>query len=378
MAREFQFPNPPPKRLPSLDGLRAVSIGLVVAGHLAATCPEFPGKLRAVQHVLFANAELGVACFFVISGFLITHLLLEEMDTWGGISLYNFYVRRVTRIFPAFYAYLFFISALAAAGTVSVSRTELLSAALFAWNYVPSAHAWWLGHTWSLSVEEQFYILWPATLLALGRRKARRLALAIIVMEPLIRLLTYQLLPEFRARLNLMLHTRADTLMFGCLLALEKERWFRARLDFLRNPLFFLASGSYLLMVDPWLTFRFRGAYYLPFGFSLEGAVLALILVSLVRYPESSPGRVANWRPVVWLGLVSYSLYLWQQVFLTDLNHTVLGRTPFNIACALGVAALSYYWIELPGIALRKAFSRPRMAPPQELFAEAAAARLDN
>ena len=358
------------ERLPSLDGLRALSIALVVIGHAAATMPPMPIWLGGIVGVL-SNGELGVAFFFVISGYLITHLLLRELKATGTISFRNFYVRRVTRIFPAFYSYLAILAVLAACGYVSVRPIDFLAAGCFLWNYLPMTSGWWLGQTWSLSIEEQFYLLWPVTLFLLRPRKAGWLAIAIIALEPAIRVASYILWPSYRGRIPIMMHTRADILMFGCVLALlDDNAILNALLERLARRSMMIAICVFLFVIDPILAARYRGAYVLPIGFSLEGASISAIVATLIRYPQSRAGRIFNLRPMVWFGLISYSVYLWQQLFLTRQNLTFSGRFPVNVLFTILVAAASYYWIEQPVLRMRSRFLR---SPRREVIGPGAA-----
>ena len=180
----------PAGRIPCLDGLRAVSISLVVAQH--SWLSRSGGAGHDDPRWRFLNGALGVEIFFVISGYLITTLLVREAEARGRVSLRSFYVRRVLRIFPAYFAYLAVVVGLALGGLVPLSLGDLLSAVTFTWNYSPAATSWTLAHAWSLSVEEQFYLLWPATLLFLMRRKPRYFAPAAIVIAGLLSLYSNQ------------------------------------------------------------------------------------------------------------------------------------------------------------------------------------------
>src|SRR5262249_1060512 len=146
-------------RIAVLDGLRGFSILLVVAGHLAGT-RGFPLRENFLSSSL---ALLGVRVFFVISGFLITQILLEELAESGTVQLGRFYFRRTLRIFVPYYAFLIALFALERAGVILVGPNDFQAAATYTTNYNPHA-AWQLAHTWSLSVEEQFYLLLPAPL----------------------------------------------------------------------------------------------------------------------------------------------------------------------------------------------------------------------
>src|SRR6185503_16392845 len=154
------------RRVPSLDGLRAISIALVVFCHMAGT-RGFPISEAAGNILPFA--ALGVRVFFVISGFLITKLLLAEWSRTGGIDLSRFYLRRTLRIMPPYYVLLVAVAMAASVDLIRLAPGDLAHAATYTSNYAPD-RSWWIGHTWSLSVEEQFYLLWPAVLLLAGRR----------------------------------------------------------------------------------------------------------------------------------------------------------------------------------------------------------------
>ena len=352
-------------RLPSLDGLRALSIGLVVIGHAIATMPRMPFWLfRGIA--ILGNGGLGVSFFFVISGYLITHLLLSELRVSGTVSFHNFYLRRVTRIFPAFYCYLSFISLAAIFRWIKLSAADVLLAATFTWNYLPfGTGSWWLGQTWSLCIEEQFYLLWPITLVYLGPKKAARLAVLIILLEPPIRVASYILWPSYRSRIPVMLHTRADVLMFGCLLALLQENVrFREILARFTRPVPIVAIAAFLFIFEPILSDRFRGGYVLSVGLTLEAASIALIVFALIRPSESVIWSIFNSRPMNWLGKRSYGLYLWQQLFLTRKNATIMGLFPINIIAAVVASAASFRFVEQPVMRERARFLRPVRRTP--------------
>ena len=347
-----------PRRIPSLDGLRAISIGLVIVGHAyqSATNPSPSTPFW----LIVGNAGLGVEIFFVISGFLITKLLVEEQNLTGDISLRNFYVRRFFRIVPAFWAYLAVVLLLAADGLVGgVTRGAFLSSLAFVTNYSPWFDSAALAHTWSLSVEEQFYVLWPAVLLLVlarsGRVGATWIAIVLIVLAPLFRVLTHLTeIPYLAHRLYYMLHTRVDSLMFGCLLALVCDtKGFERFYQIAR--LWVLPGALFTVIISPLMTARFGGAYIYTAGLLVEGASIALVLIWLVRNPNSLAGCFVNARPIVHMGRISYSLYLWQELMLkTDVP--VAGNTLLALLCLIGAAEPSYYLIERPFLRLRRAF----------------------
>lgn len=347
-------------RIPSLDGLRAVSIGLVLVAHGSGTwLMAHSGAAEALD----VYGQLGVSVFFAISGFLITSLLVAEYRDHEQISLKGFYIRRIFRILPAFYGYLAVVGILSLAGFIATTRGDYLSASLFVWNYHFSGDNWFLGHIWSLSVEEQFYLFWPLMLVLLKPRRAVALAAGLIVLAPVMRLGMYVLAPQSRGHIPIMLHTRVDALMFGCLAALLFDRaWFQRMLRALYRWRAPALGACFLLFVSPYLTRRLEGAYLLPVGYTLEGAAIILVLLWAIQNADGAVGRVLNLRPVAFIGVMSYSLYLWQQLFLTRLNTTFTGWFPLNLLFVFLAAGVSYWLIERPCLRLRKRFLKsPRV-----------------
>jgi peptidoglycan/LPS O-acetylase OafA/YrhL len=343
-------PGPSP-RIPSLDGLRAVAIAFVLMAHASHSIPHAAWSDRIV--FVLANGGLGVSIFFTISGYLITSLLLAEMQRTGTISLRAFFARRAFRILPAYFAYLACAGAMWAAGIVHLTAQGFAAASVFASDYLhlgPSE--WLLGHTWSLSVEEQFYLFWPASLVVLGRRRAIVLALVLIGAAPILRLLQYLLLPDSRNMIAYALHTRMDALMYGCLAALlVGSATFQTLCRRAWQWHLHSIGAVCALVVLPRL--RHSAGIGLALSFTLEGIVVMLCLVHLVQYPQSTIGRMLNARLPVFIGALSYSLYLWQQPFLTPAPLGWSGTMPWNLLCVGALAFVSYRCVELPFLRLR-------------------------
>jgi peptidoglycan/LPS O-acetylase OafA/YrhL len=339
------------KRIPSLDGLRAVSVALVMASHAGNKAgPAGPHW----WHLILGNGGLGVSVFFVLSGYLITALLLRELETVGTISLSDFYRRRVLRIFPAYYSLIFCVAILGALGLVSLGASDILPPITFTTNYWPHQISWTLDHSWSLSVEEQFYLLWPGVLALSGRKRALRVAILLIVLAPFIRIAQH----FWGGNLSAMLHTRIDTLMFGCAAALAGP----SLADRARKlaPGYAIAAAVTAGLISPFLMDTFGGAYLYVFGYTLEGACIVTVMLWLAGRPDSVVGRLLNSRLAVHVGVISYSIYLWQQLFMSPGNHSPLGEFPLNVGLALIVAELSYRIIERPFLRFRP---RARMEP---------------
>jgi len=303
-----------------------------------------------------ANGNRGVSVFFVISGFLITSLLLREQAKTGAISLRNFYLRRFFRIVPPFYTYLLCVLLLGVAGWLRLHPASFLSATFFVKDYLGGGD-WWTGHSWSLSIEEQFYLLWPAALVLLRPERARKMALGIVVAAPVIRLMSHALLHQIGPAEEYMFHVRMDGLMLGCLLALYEGA---PLLDKIIAKSGFLAitGVAFLALGAPYLTAHFGGWYTFPFGYSIEYGVIAVVLLYVVRKPYTAIAAVLNNRLVVHIGVISYSLYLWQELFLTRLNQTWTGWVPLSFLCCAGAAELSWRLVEKPALRIRTHFER--------------------
>ena len=352
---------PTSRSIPSLDGLRAYSVLLVVAAHSLEYMRGNPGVFPFVQ--LGTLALLGVDTFFVISGFLISRLLLKELNSKGSIRLRTFYFRRFFRIFPPFYAYLAVVAILWAAGLAHVDRWAIPYAGLYIWDYAMRPGSWLVGHTWSLSLEEQFYVLWPPVLALLGKRRSMYAAFGVILLSPLVRLISYFVYPPWRFQVGMLLHTRLDTIMFGCVLALlwDNQRFQRAVESVLRPELFGCCI-LYLMVVSPLIEPSFRPRFSWLIGYTLHGLLIALVLLYVVKKPLSLPGRALNYGPVRHIGVISYSLYLWQQMFAGP--HGLM--FPLNVVPIFVCAELSYWLIERPSFRVRDMFelrfAKPRSA----------------
>jgi peptidoglycan/LPS O-acetylase OafA/YrhL len=353
-------------RIPSLDGLRALSIFLVMALHTMQRLPyHFPPIWYAIL-----NGDTGVYIFFVISGYLITSLLLHEQQKNASISMRSFYFRRAMRILPPIYLYVGVLLLLGLAGRLAVTKLGIFSALFFFRNYAVGPSMWSLEHFWTLSVEEQFYLIWPFVLYLclrhraglLGRMTAAKVALVVILVSPFIRVITY-LLPVPYLHHPGMFHMRADSLMFGCVVALlqgtpafERAYSFATKIWWIPPVVIFLCDC---------LAVRFQNYWQFPIGFTITGIAIAFFLLWCVRNPSSVVGRVLNARAVVHIGVLSYSIYIWQTLFLHHGNEAIFGPSlkfvstfPGNWLAILLVAEISYYVVEQPSLRLRNRLMR--------------------
>lgn len=321
------------------------------------------GTIGTPSFVLSKNlGELGVSMFFAMSGFLITTLLMREHRKTGAISLKQFYIRRVFRALPALYVFMLVAAVVTWRLHVLPPLSDWIVGLVFLKNYIPGT--WTLGHLWSLSMEEQFYFLWPPLLALAGPQRASRVAIAIVVLAVPIRLGSYVLWPSTRDITFYMLHTRIDSVMCGVAAAmLLPNPRFQSWLDRGRQMRLPLIFALYLGLIHPFLIERFLGKYLLTAGWAVEAWGTTLFMLWAMD-PSPHPIRnFLNWGPIVQLGTMSYSIYLYQQLFL-NLERPFL---PLGAALiAIFVAGpLSYYLVERPGLQLRTRFL-PASSQPQK------------
>jgi peptidoglycan/LPS O-acetylase OafA/YrhL len=334
-------------RIPSLDGIRAIAIGLVIVSHVF--------KDMGWGDPLDLGS-LGVRVFFVISGFLITGLLLKEMDKDGKINLPRFFFRRTLRIFPAFYFYIICMLILTSFGGADLSMRDALPALTYTSNYSISLHPV-VAHTWSLATEEQFYLIWPAALFLTARKTRAVSVLLLLMLVATIssRILSHRLGHNVPAFFN-------TPIGIGCLLALTKERLRRVGMycAWLKSPLGLLTPIFIVVANAPGL--HAAGARDAILSL-IENIAIALWIDWAVSNSNTVSGRLLNTRLLVGVGIGSYSLYLWQQPFLGLMySHPtlllsgpwkVISTPPLRIVMIAACTSLSYFVIERPLMRLR-------------------------
>lgn len=346
-------------RIPSLDGLRTCSILLVIVSHLTI-CATPGGPGRNLMLAFTQNGSLGVSIFFVISGFLITTLLLRESEQFQRVSLKRFYIRRAFRILPTFMGFMLTAFILASLGVISVGTVSFIHAFTMTSDYQRHPD-WYVGHIWSLSVEEQFYLIWPALFVICSRKRLVKVAICIIAAEPIIRVATWLLFRQQHGQIRYMGHTRADMLMFGCITALLFSSYqfqeFIGRIlarkavvyvsvlfPLFLSPLIELALGAHL-----------KWFYVVAVGFTLQGISIVAFMMYVICHAESLAARILNSKIMVAIGVRSYSLYLWQELFIGDSRHSI-PRLVAGLCAAVLAAESSYRIIELPTLRMKRYF----------------------
>jgi peptidoglycan/LPS O-acetylase OafA/YrhL len=350
------------RKIPSLDGLRAVAVILVILHHLRV--PYIP------------NGR-GVLTFFVLSGFLITWLLLKESEQHDRISIRSFYVRRILRIFPAFYVFwiLYFGLLLGMNGFPAKSElADCLSALFYVRNYRGALHpGTHLIHTWALSLEEQFYLVWPWLFAALqyDLRKLTRVLIASIAAVDIYRGILFFHFHVSERWLNYAFDCRIDHLLAGCLLAVLVKRgvpygfW-----KFVTARVWWSIATLALIILSVMFSFRFGLPYRYAIGFVIDPLLTAVFIVQVIAFGKTGCWRWLNSRVVRYVGQVSYGMFLFH-VFTNGLVSRIFGERPTVVRAliAVGLAVLlgsaSFHLIETKFLRLKNRFVRTGPADPR-------------
>ena len=280
-----RFEGPTSGRRPELDGVRGIAIALVVASHALLPTGVFEG-----------GGFVGVQLFFVLSGYLITGILMREREQTGSISLRHFYERRLRRLAPALVLFLAVYAAWAIVEGLDRSH-DVLAAILYSANWVEatgnSMHE--IGHLWSVAVEEQFYLVWPIALMALLRLPNPRAAILYLAVGLAVwRVLVFGVTTDWH-RVYFATDTVAFALLAGAALAfLPRVRW----------PVAALGLG---LLVALSITTNHQTGPAATASLMLTSPAAVLGSMALI----AGAGGLLAWRPLVWLGEISYALYLW-------------------------------------------------------------------
>jgi peptidoglycan/LPS O-acetylase OafA/YrhL len=331
---------------PALDGLRAVAIVAVVLAHCT---PWLPGGWT------------GVDIFFVISGYLITRLLAAERAASGRIDLRRFYIRRCLRLMPAFAVLMLF--QLAHAAVAPHNRADVLVSIAVASTYMMDwnlAFGWFpadiIGHTWSLSIEEQFYLLWPLTLVLTRGRVTARWLLAAAVVVALWRLwLVAQ--GEAGWRTYMGFDTHADPLLLGCAAGLLATRPGLAEFARKTSPAAALAVLAMLFLLPT------AELFVMTVAIPLAGVLATWTLLAATQ--DGWLKRLLSLPPLTYTGRLSYSWYLWHfPVLFLFRSHMPLSQFD-ELAVAAStypIAMASYHFVERPFLRLKARFGPARNA----------------
>jgi peptidoglycan/LPS O-acetylase OafA/YrhL len=332
--------------IPSLNGLRAASIAMVLIAHLSQQ-----GTLVPNLWYLCELGHLGVDMFFVISGFLITLLLLREQRRNQAISLKDFYLRRAFRILPAYFFFLMGMAVLSSLGAVSLTGWDWFGVSTYSVSFLPKA-SWDVGHIWSLCVEEHFYLLWPLALF-LWPRRGWLVALVTILLTPILRWFIHANVPALPVDYCSL--TRMGTIAVGCGLAyLACWQPFRRLMKVTPTSAYLLTIGLALGVIISERTAQRTIEYYLLAHPLVVAMAYAITIWLWTQHAGSWFGALLNSKPAVVIGTLSYSIYLWQQPFLSPYSNAWFEQTPINLLGFLLMALVSYLAVERPFLRIKE------------------------
>ena len=347
--------------MPALDGVRALAVGAVVMFHLPVAQLD--------------GGYLGVDLFLVLSGYLITSLLMAEAEGTGRIRLGRFWMRRIRRLIPALVVMLVVSAtwmALVDWSLLARTKTMLLAGLGYVTNWYEVAVPWvpWspdarsgaYEHLWSLAVEEQFYLVWPLVmgavmvLFGLGRRTLLVGAIAGAIASVALSFLIFDGSWESTARIYLGTDTRAIALLVGIIaaLALPPARFTAWRPTGWRAGLLEMAGGVGLLAsLGLMIGFAQGGDVLYRGGFALVAVVAGLLVIG-AAHPATATSHLFALAPLMWIGARSYGLYLWHLPVITlfapefGVNLSPGWLSLCQVAITVVVAAASYRYVEMP------------------------------
>jgi peptidoglycan/LPS O-acetylase OafA/YrhL len=337
------------RRIPILDGMRGVGILGVIAYHFG---------LGVIP------ADLGLSMFFVLSGFLITWLLLREWHARGDVSLRRFYARRTLRIFPAYYVFL----------AVSFAADRVLhdawppglglAAVGYLVNYYNALHGHpttTIAHAWSLSVEEQFYVLWPLVFVWLARRGQRALVygLATLIVAGLVwQCYAFLGLGASPAYVYNAFDTRFPNLGMGCLLAVCADRpWIDRFASKIAGCVWLPVATVGLLL---WSRLGVGRAYHYSMGFTVDALLIAILLIQLLQLRRRALWSWLDHPVLRSLGGISYPIYLYHVWGISAAHHLTFLPMGLQLVAAVLASVIlalgSYFLIERRFLALKQRF----------------------
>jgi len=347
------------KYIKGFDTLRAISVILVLVTHLGAFhyLPENNFVRLRVWSLL--SGTTGVMVFFTLSGFLITRILLIELQRFQNLDFLKFYARRFLRLLPPLLIFYGAVLVLMKTGQITNSNAGFLFSFFYLYNFVPKQYyTGELGHTWSLALEEQYYLLWPFVIQFVRRQQNLVVLLITFLLLSLVAVYAFphwDLTHNFKSMRWFI--PAAAPIIIGSLFAILVHNKEREDLVMLRNSNWLLA-GAVILFLAPLYSPDLR-LNFLP-----QSTGVALLFVWILYNQESTLVKILDNKPLSYIGKISYGLYVYQGLFLKtgpgpDPSQNIwIQSWPQNIMLTFVVAILSYHLLEQPVLKLKKRFTR--------------------
>jgi peptidoglycan/LPS O-acetylase OafA/YrhL len=351
------------------DGLRAIAAISVVLTHLHIF--KLVKEKGWLPEAVVNSISAGVQVFFVLSGFLITSLLIAEHRKSGGVSLYNFYIRRSLRIFPLYYLVVFLVLIFHVVGENVTNYKSLAFAGVYSYNFIPKA--WYsgvLGHTWSLAVEEHFYLLWPFIYISLAHNY-RKLSLLVLTFIGISLFLAISLNNIEWLYSNFFINRwsfiAGANIAFGALLAIlfnDKK---------LGRTVKYLFGHWLTIFISLLFIFNELFTYDLNISISiyLRGIGFTILIGWIVLNQDSKLTRALEIQPLSYLGKVSYGIYMYQGLFLSTGPYRSDGQTwppdqTTGFILLVLAVPISYHFFEKPIMALKHKFQKNAHGKPNK------------
>jgi len=343
-----------PSHLPTLNGIRGIAILMVIMSHLRLSTDGFYYKIF--------NGDLGVDLFFVLSGFLITTLCIKEKIATNNLSLRKFYIRRALRILPLAYLFLFVVEVLNLAFKLEIPTFQFLGAAFFILNlsYFRSHDLKApIGHYWSLATEEQFYLIFPP-LFKLSFRGFCLAILLIVVLLPVFCLIQEYLPSINNGILYAFTHVliKFQGIAVGCLFSIIMFRYSGFAEIVSSYKLLFNSIAIVLIFFLPFNFFYTINAVFINLTISL---LIGYVIISNLEPRTDLFYIIFNNKVISYIGVLSYSIYIWQQIFTMHQPWENLFRIAnsklLNILALAIVAFCSYQFFERRFLRFKKKFT---------------------
>lgn len=354
------------KYIKGFNGLRFISISLVIINHLGLPHHFESDGIFHQYFSYFFSGGAGVNVFFAISGFLITTILLNEKAKYGTVNLKNFFAKRFIRLLPPVIPFYIALYVFMQLGYVRKVEFGLLISLFYLFNFVPKAKAFWsteLSHTWSLAVEEQFYLIWSILFKWLNRNKIIFIGISLILISIVFSLIV----PSQKIDLKGSVMSIQDAffierwtipaispIIIGALIAIFNFKTPETAKSITNNKLYITIASVF-----------FCSSFFIPNEFSIlfnlpHSIGVSLFLLWIVHHQTHVFITWLEWKPIRYLGTISYGIYIWQGFFIRTSSHfepkIQLHEWPLNLLLTLIISILSYEILEKRVLNLKKYF----------------------
>lgn len=337
------------------NAIRAFSIILVVLNHMDVFQSILISEMVDLRLAPMISGNFGVQVFFVLSGFLISHILLHERSLTGKINFKNFFARRFLRLAPPLLIFFLLLGTAISQGYLSHTVDSLFYAIFYIYNFVPrELYAFEMGHFWSLGVEEQFYLFWPFTLTIVKKVNVLIVFLCLLILScSILILITHRISLDHLYFISRWFIPASSPILIGCLGAVfnhyhKHQVQHLLHLNWLIIPLIVLMY-SYPLYAPIAL---------IPLGISVQSVAILLFILKVYHAQHRKWVQVLEFAPLSYIGIISYGIYVYQGFFLRTGGGSDVWfqQFPVNILFTVAIAIVSYELIEKRALKLKQKF----------------------